>query len=146
MLFKLDEDEKISLLEEYLNINCIIYNEELIKKEFEEFEKMYSPYNAKCNAGVRGYEQYTDFYVSFKKNELLNRLFREYPGMNDWARRLKFQLLKMKDSLIREAGMTIGVKPNTLLSSEILFNEQRAKEYLASLRIKKTSDRLYKKK
>ena len=60
-MFGLDKRQKeFDTLQEYLNLNNIIYSFELIDNEFKDIEDKYYDLNLKCSANVQGYEKYKD--------------------------------------------------------------------------------------
>ena len=146
MFFESKKDKLIRLLEQYININNIIYSEKMIKESIDEFNNEYNALNSKCNAGIKGYEMYTDSYILSKRIELYDKLFEEYPSLNNWAAYLKAHLKMMGEDMVKQIGLMIGTKNDKLLSSEILFNEAKVKKTLIDLRINEQVENIYKKK
>ena len=139
---KLDED--ITILQGYLDVNNIMYQEEIIKEQIDEFDEKYKEKLAKNKAGVKGYEKYTDRYVYLKRVELFQQLFDEYYGLHDVAKALKYYLMTHNKNTFKDANMTFGSNPVELTVTEILLNEEIANKVLSNLKIKKMSKDVYK--
>ena len=136
-------DKNIEVLEGYIDINDIIYQEEEIKKRFEEFDKEMGELLAKNTAGIRGYEQYTLEYVYLKRIELLKQLFAEYPSFDIWAGRLKVYLIQNDKRVFEQANMTLGKDSRILSPTEIILNEEAAKKALTNMKVTQQSNNLY---
>ena len=139
-------EKSIEVLDGYININDIIYQEEEIKRRFEEFDKEMGELLAKNMAGLKGYEQYTLEYVYLKRIELLKQLFVEYPSFDLWAGRLKVYLLQNDKKIFEQANMTLGKNSKALSPTEIILNEEAAKKALANMKITQQSNNMYRRK
>jgi hypothetical protein len=137
-------DKSINVLEGYLNINDIIYQEEEIKKRFDELDSELGELLAKNMAGIKGYEKYTPQYVYIKRIELLERLFVEYPSFDIWSGRLKVYLMQNDRKIFEQANMTMGRNPKRLSPTEILLNEESARKALVNMRVTQQSNITYK--
>lgn len=136
-------DKSIEVLDGYIDINDIIYQEEEIKRRFEEFDKEMGELLAKNTAGIRGYEQYTLEYVYLKRIELLKQLFAEYPSFDIWAGRLKVYIMQNDKRVFEQANMTLGKDSKTLSPTEIILNEEAAKKALTNMKVTQQSNNLY---
>ena len=136
-------EKSIEVLDGYININDIIYQEEEIKRRFEEFDKEMGELLAK---NMAGYEQYTLEYVYLKRIELLKQLFVEYPSFDLWAGRLKVYLLQNDKKIFEQANMTLGKNSKALSPTEIILNEEAAKKALANMKITQQSNNMYRRK
>ncbi|MCR4581622.1 MAG: hypothetical protein K5666_03835 [Bacilli bacterium] len=131
------DEELISFLEEYLKINDLIYEQDLIRKELEDFDKKSDEKLFRHMMKDVGYEDYTELTAAIEKSKLIEELFKEYPGMIEWAKELKFFLLRNK-KMVESSAMTLGLKSDTLSPMEIMLNESKARKTLQSLKIKQS--------
>ena len=142
--YKMKKD--IDFLSGYLKINDILYQEDIIKEKLDEFDKIYREYEAKYMAHIKGYEKYNELYIMMKRIELLEALFKEFPGLVEVSKALKLYLIGFREQVITKFGMTSGDDKYELSIPEIVRNETNARKWLASLKVRVQADETYSRK